>query len=75
MTFDETKSKKQSIGTLKKHHKTKSKSPDLSGQMNIQRHMFEILARELTSTRADEITCNIAAWYNRGYDGSLFCLW
>jgi hypothetical protein len=69
MTFDETKSKKQSIGMLKKHQKTKEKSPDLTGQITIQRHTLEVLASQLMATAANEVTCNIAAWHNPGYDG------
>jgi hypothetical protein len=72
MAFDETKSKKQSIGVLKKHQKTKSKSPDLTGQISIQRHTFEVLARQLAATGTDEIACNIAAWRNLGYEGETF---
>jgi hypothetical protein len=72
MTIDETKSEKQSVGVLKKHQKTKEKSPDLTGQINIQRHTLEVLASQLMATTADEVTCNIAAWNSRGYDGEPF---
>jgi hypothetical protein len=63
MTIDETKSEKQSVGVLKKHQKTKEKSPDLTGQINIQRHTLEVLASQSLLGIAVVMT------------GSLFCPW
>ena len=61
MTQSSTKGK--SIGTLRKaEKKTKLKSPDLIGEMHLQRHTFELIAAKFQATVKDEVTCGIAGW-------------
>jgi hypothetical protein len=55
---------KKSIGALFLHKKTQERSPDMTGQINLQRDMVEQIARGLIDPSRDEITCNIAAWSN-----------
>jgi hypothetical protein len=59
---------KRSLGALRKTTKTKPKSPDLQGTMKAQRHTIATLVKQLTENQSDEITCNIAGWFNK--DGS-----
>ncbi len=52
-----------SIGTLRKaKKKTKPKSPDLIGDLPLQRHTFEAIAEKFQNTEQKEIVCSIAAW-------------
>ena len=54
---------KLSIGTLRKaKKKTKPRSPDLIGELQLQRHTFEAIAKTFQMTAQEEVTCNIAAW-------------
>jgi len=63
--------RKLSVGTLRKAKKTKLKSPDLIGDLHLQRHTFEVIAKIFQTTGEDEIICSIAGW---GYseDGELY---
>jgi len=62
---------KRSLGSLRKAAKTKSRSPDLIGEMKLQRHTFDALARQFERTDESEIACNLAAWRNTDYRGPL----
>ncbi len=54
---------KHSLGTLRKaKKKTKPKSPDLIGELHLQRHTFEAIANKFQATGQDEIVCGIAGW-------------
>lgn len=54
---------KLSIGTLRKAKmKTKPRSPDLIGELHLQRHTFEAIAENFKNTDQNEIVCPIAAW-------------
>jgi hypothetical protein len=56
---------KLSIGTLRKAKmKTKPRSPDLIGELHLQRHTFEAIEESFENTDQNEIVCPIAA---RGY--------
>jgi hypothetical protein len=55
---------KKSIGALFLNKKTKERSPDLTGQINLQREMVEQIANGLVDPSRDEVACNIAAWSN-----------
>jgi hypothetical protein len=55
--------RKHSIGTLRKAKiKTKPRSPDLIGELHLQRHTFEAIAENFKNTDQEEIVCPIAAW-------------
>jgi hypothetical protein len=69
MYSDEPIKPKRSLGALRKAPKTKPKSPDVQGTMKAQRHTVAALAKQLTEIQADEITCNIAGWFNRDSSG------
>jgi hypothetical protein len=54
---------KLSVGTLRNaQKKTKPRSPDLIGNLRLQRHTHEAIAKEFEMTDQDEVICNIAAW-------------
>ena len=57
---------KKSIGKLRKATKTKSRSPDLVGEISLQSEHIAAIANHLNETGSDEVLCNIAAWANRG---------
>jgi hypothetical protein len=61
---------KRSLGALRKASKSKSKSPDLTGEMRLQRHTAAAIAKQFCDNNAEEVVCNIAAWRNQGYSGS-----
>ena len=69
MYSDDPIKPKRSLGALRKANKTKPKSPDLQGTMKAQRHTIAALVKQLTETNADEITCNIAGWFNKDSSG------
>lgn len=64
MDFEETITKKRSLGTLRKATKTKDRSPSSTGILKLQRHTFQAIAKQFQETDADEIYCCIAAWRN-----------
>ncbi len=64
MDFDETVTKKRSLGTLRKATKTKDRSPESTGTLKLQRHTFETIARQFQEAASDEVECCIAAWRN-----------
>jgi hypothetical protein len=65
---DDPTKPKRSLGALRKANKSKPKSPDVQGTMKAQKHTIAALVKQLTDTQADEITCNLAGWFNK--DGS-----
>jgi type II secretory pathway component PulK len=60
---------RRSLGALRKASKTKPKSPDTQGAMKVQRHTIEAIMRQLEDSDADEITANIAGWFNEDHNG------
>ena len=70
MHFDETIKPKRSLGALRKANKTKPKSPDLTGQMRLQRHTAEALVKQFREDGGAEVVCNIAGWRNQDHSGS-----
>jgi hypothetical protein len=62
-------SPKRSIGKLKKADKTKPRSPDLIGQLRLQRHTLKILSGQFEETGTDEIVCCLAGWKNHDNEG------
>jgi hypothetical protein len=66
---DQIKRKKKSLGALRKHQKTKPRSPDATGKLYFQRHTLAEICRQLKEGSGDEISCNIAAWRNNDQHG------
>jgi hypothetical protein len=64
MYLDKTVKPKRSLGTLRKATKTKPRSPDLTGQMKLQRHtaaaileqFSQMASRRLSATSRDGVT-------------------
>jgi hypothetical protein len=63
---------KKSLGTLRKATKTKERSPDLLGQLHLQRHTLLEIVRQAKEANGDEVMCNLAAWRNEDKDGSAY---
>jgi hypothetical protein len=54
--------KKHSLGTLREAVRTKERSPNLTGQIALQRSDVIEIHRHLQETGRDEVICNIAGW-------------
>jgi hypothetical protein len=61
--------RKKSLGALRKAEKTKERSPDLTGQLHLQRHTLRAIVKQAKETGDAEIPCNLAAWRNRDRQG------
>ena len=66
---DDQIKRKKSLGALRKHQKTKPRSPDATGKLYFQRHTLTEISRQLDDAGGDEISCNIAAWKNNDQQG------
>src|SRR5260370_27691789 len=56
----------KSLGTLRINNKTKLKSPDLTGKINMHRRLITALWKQLNANAGgDHVECNIAAWHYR----------
>ncbi len=64
--------RKKSLGALRKAEKTKERSPDLLGQLHLQRHTLLKIARQAKESSGEEVLCNLAAWRNRDKNGSTY---
>ena len=69
MYLDKPIKQKRSLGALRKANQTKPKSPDLTGQMKLQRHTAAAIVEQFTHDDAEEVVCNIAGWRNEDYNG------
>jgi hypothetical protein len=71
MTFDQSdlNPKKKSLGALRKATKTKERSPDLTGQLKLQRHTMETFTKQFEETDEDDIVCCLAGWSNHDGNG------
>jgi hypothetical protein len=71
MTFDpsDLNPKRKSLGALRKATKTKERSPDLTGQLKLQRHTMETFTKQFEATDSDEIACCLAGWGNQDGNG------
>jgi hypothetical protein len=69
MYIDKPVKQKRSLGALRKANKTKLKSPDLTGQMKLQRHTAAAIIEQFSHDHAEEIVCNIAGWRNQDNNG------
>jgi hypothetical protein len=70
MQLDKQVKQKRSLGALRKNNKTKPKSPDLTGQMKLQRHTAAAIVDQFSHDDIEEVVCNIAGWKNQDYSGS-----
>ncbi len=62
---------KRSLGALRKAEKTKPRSPDLVGQLRLQRYTMATIAKQFKESEdAEEVTCCIAGWRNSDHQGS-----
>ena len=69
MQLDKQVKQKRSLGALRKANKTKPKSPDLTGQMKLQRHTAAAIVDQFGHDDIEEVVCNIAGWKNQDYNG------
>jgi hypothetical protein len=69
MEYINQQQKKKSLGALRKAKKTKPRSPDLTGQLQLQRHTLREFAKQAKQTEGAEIPCNLAAWRNKDTQG------
>ena len=60
---------KRSLGALRKNTKAKSRSPDLAGQLSLQRHTMEAIAKQFEETNGEEVVCCLAGWTNHDANG------
>ena len=72
MYLDKTVKQKRSLGSLRKTTKTKPKSPDLTGQMKLQRHTAAAILEQFSHEGIEEVVCNIAGWRNQDRNGGLY---
>jgi hypothetical protein len=70
MQFDKQIKQKRSLGALRKANKTKPKSPDLTGQMKLQRHTAAAIVEQFSHDGIDEVVYNLAGWKNQDYNSS-----
>ena len=70
MQINELPKQKRSLGALRKANKTKPKSPDLTGQLKLQRHTAAALVEQFSHNHVQEVVCNIAGWKNQDHNGS-----
>lgn len=64
--------KPKSIGALFKAAKTKDRSPDMTGQIRIQRHTIAAIVEDLKEADTEEVIANIAAWPNVDKNGQRY---
>ena len=69
MNLEDPIAKKRSLGALRIAQKTKPRSPDLTGQLQLQRHTAEMIVKQFTESDAEEVVCNLAGWRNDDYRG------
>ncbi|MGZ4862247.1 MAG: hypothetical protein ACXV2E_05640 [Halobacteriota archaeon] len=69
MHNDSSIPQRRSLGALRKTPKTKPKSPDVQGPITLQRHTIETIVKQLQDVDADELTANIAGWFNEDSSG------
>jgi hypothetical protein len=70
MQISKVPERKRSLGALRKAHKSKPKSPDLTGQLKLQRHTAAAILEQFNQDDIQEVVCNIAGWKNQDSNGS-----
>jgi hypothetical protein len=69
MQLDKQVKQKRSLGALRKANKTKPKSPDLAGQMKLQRHTAAAIVEQFSHDGIEEVICHVAGWKNEDHNG------
>lgn len=67
-----SKNQLKSLGALRKANKTKPRSPDLIGHLNLQRHTLRDIVKQAKETGDEEVLCNLAAWRNKDKQGATY---
>src|ERR1700733_9849111 len=70
MQITKVPERKRLLGALRKANKTKPRSPDLTGQLNLQRHTAAAIAEQFSHDQIQEVVCNVAGWRNQDHNGS-----
>ena len=70
MQISKVPEQKRSLGALRKANKTKPRSPDLTGQLKLQRHTAAAIVEQFNHDHIREVVCNIAGWKNQDNGGS-----
>jgi hypothetical protein len=70
MQINKVPRQKRSLGALRKANKTKPRSPDLTGQLKLQRHTAAAIVEQFNHDHVQEVVCNIAGWKNQDNNGS-----
>ena len=65
MQLDKHIKQKRSLGALRKNDKTKPKSPDLTGQMKLQRHTAAAIVEQFSHDGIEEVVCNMVTKLDR----------
>jgi len=61
---------KLSIGKLRPTpNKTKPRSPNMQGTIVLQRSTLVAILKQMNDADADEVTCNLAGWFNVDGEG------
>jgi hypothetical protein len=69
ISVEDHNKRKKSLGVLRKHQKTKPRSPEATGKFLFQQHTLAEIVKQLNEIGGDEIRCNIAAWKNEDSHG------
>ena len=70
MQITKVPERKRSLGALRKANKTKPRSPDLTGQLKLQRHTAAAIVEQFSHDQIQEVVCNVAGWRNQDHNGS-----
>ena len=70
MQISKVPEQKRSLGALRRANKTKPRSPDLTGQLKLQRHTAAAIVEQFNQDQIQEVVCNIAGWKNQDNSGS-----
>jgi hypothetical protein len=70
MQITKVPERRRSLGALRKANKAKPRSPDLTGQLKLQRHTAAAIVEQFNSHHVQEVVCNIAGWKNQDTNGS-----
>ena len=61
---------KLSIGKLRPaKEQTKPRSPNMLGAITLQRATLEAVLKQMDDADDDEVTCNLAGWFNEDREG------
>ena len=70
MQISKASEHKRSLGALRRAMKTEPRSPDLTGQLKLQRHTAAAIVEQFNDDHVHEVVCNIAGWKNQDNNGS-----